>query len=146
MDRPLPLHLQQVARGSFRALHVIVDFFAPWQKQEEQQEAKQAQSHTPAHPREVAHALRQHGPTHCAQLLVATEQSSSRRARQRAARPRNTALPAANQGLRPAVLPLRVIRAVEQHMPPSASGRMVISGRMADVCAELERLSDAAQA
>ena len=37
--------------------------------------------------------------------------------------------------------PLRVLRvAEEQRQPRHAAGRMVISGRMADVCAELDRL------
>jgi hypothetical protein len=36
--------------------------------------------------------------------------------------------------------PLRVLRVVEANAPASA-GRMVISGRMADVCAELDRLA-----
>jgi len=36
--------------------------------------------------------------------------------------------------------PLRVIRVVEAGQARSSSGRMVISGRMADVCAELDRL------
>lgn len=38
------------------------------------------------------------------------------------------------------VMPLRVLRVVESDMPRSSTGRMVISGRMADVCAELDRL------
>ncbi|AEG93296.1 hypothetical protein [Ramlibacter tataouinensis] len=37
--------------------------------------------------------------------------------------------------------PLRVVRVVEAHRPVGA-GRMVISGRMADVCAELDRLAE----
>jgi hypothetical protein len=38
--------------------------------------------------------------------------------------------------------PLRVVRVLEASASPSASaGRMVISGRMADVCAELDRLA-----
>jgi hypothetical protein len=37
--------------------------------------------------------------------------------------------------------PLRVVRLVEGSQPPASAGRMVISGRMADVCAELERLA-----
>lgn len=41
---------------------------------------------------------------------------------------------------RAASRPLRVVRVVEGAASPSA-GRMVISGRMADVCAELERLA-----
>lgn len=38
--------------------------------------------------------------------------------------------------------PLRVIRVVEQRGPRVGAGRMVISGRMEDVCAELDRLAE----
>ncbi|WP_233505734.1 hypothetical protein [Rhodoferax lacus] len=38
------------------------------------------------------------------------------------------------------VMPLRVLRVVETGMPRTSTGRLVISGRMADVCAELDRL------
>lgn len=38
---------------------------------------------------------------------------------------------------------LRVLRVLEPHQPRAAAGRMVISGRMADVCAELDRLAAA---
>lgn len=37
--------------------------------------------------------------------------------------------------------PLRVLRVVEASAAPSSAGRMVISGRLADVCAELDRLA-----
>ena len=38
-------------------------------------------------------------------------------------------------------LPLRVVHVAEdQRQPRHTAGRMVISGRMADVCAELDRL------
>jgi hypothetical protein len=37
--------------------------------------------------------------------------------------------------------PLRVVRMSESGERPDAAGRMVISGRMADVCAELDRLA-----
>ena len=37
--------------------------------------------------------------------------------------------------------PLRVVRVVDACQAPSGAGRMVISGRMADVCAELDRLA-----
>ena len=37
--------------------------------------------------------------------------------------------------------PLRVVRVSEGGERPGAAGRMVISGRMADVCAELDRLA-----
>ena len=35
---------------------------------------------------------------------------------------------------------LRVVRVFEQGSSPGCAGRMVISGRMADVCAELNRM------
>ncbi len=41
----------------------------------------------------------------------------------------------------PARRPLRVVRVVDGCQAPANAGRMVISGRMADVCAELERLA-----
>jgi hypothetical protein len=37
--------------------------------------------------------------------------------------------------------PLRVVRVLEPAAPRSTAGRMVISGRLADVCAELDRLA-----
>jgi hypothetical protein len=37
--------------------------------------------------------------------------------------------------------PLRVLRVVEPSAPRAVAGRMVISGRLADVCAELDRLA-----
>jgi len=40
------------------------------------------------------------------------------------------------------VLPLRVARVMEAQQSRQNAGRMVISGRMADVCAELDRLAD----
>lgn len=36
--------------------------------------------------------------------------------------------------------PLRVLRVVDAALGPSTAGRLVISGRLADVCAELDRL------
>jgi hypothetical protein len=38
------------------------------------------------------------------------------------------------------VMPLRVLRVLETGQSRSCTGRLVISGRMADVCAELDRL------
>jgi hypothetical protein len=38
-------------------------------------------------------------------------------------------------------MPLRVVRVVESGQARASVGRMVISGRMADVCAELDRLA-----
>ena len=37
--------------------------------------------------------------------------------------------------------PLRVVRVVDGGHASASAGRMVISGRMADVCAELDRLA-----
>jgi len=37
--------------------------------------------------------------------------------------------------------PLRVVRVIEAGQAPAQVGRMVISGRLADVCAELDRLA-----
>jgi hypothetical protein len=42
---------------------------------------------------------------------------------------------------RPLRRPVRVVRVVDACQAPAHAGRMVISGRMADVCAELERLA-----
>lgn len=38
-------------------------------------------------------------------------------------------------------MPLRVLREVDRSQPQRGIGRLVISGRMADVCAELDRLA-----
>ncbi len=37
--------------------------------------------------------------------------------------------------------PLRILRVRDSAQGPSATGRLVISGRLADVCAELDRLA-----
>lgn len=52
----------------------------------------------------------------------------------------------AQQRLRPAsparrAQPLRVVREADRGIAPDCAGRMVISGRMADVCAELDRMA-----
>ncbi|HYF20136.1 MAG TPA: hypothetical protein VEA40_19880 [Ramlibacter sp.] len=47
----------------------------------------------------------------------------------------------ASSVVRPKAKPLRVVRVFDGPRMPQAAGRMVISGRMADVCAELERLA-----
>ncbi len=48
---------------------------------------------------------------------------------------------AASGRLHPA-RPLRVARLMEDQQSRRSAGRMVISGRMADVCAELDRLAE----
>jgi len=42
----------------------------------------------------------------------------------------------------PAQRPLRVVRVVDGRSSGTGAGRMVISGRLADVCAELDRLAE----
>ena len=56
--------------------------------------------------------------------------------------PRNgeTHVTPGNSPMAKKVMPLRVLRVVEKGQPRSCTGRLVISGRMADVCAELDRL------
>lgn len=49
--------------------------------------------------------------------------------------------PAVQRHAQPPARPLRVLRVVEPSAPRAVAGRMVISGRMADVCAELDRLA-----
>ena len=57
--------------------------------------------------------------------------------------------PAHGARVRPAVrsrsranTPLRVVRVIESGQAAAHSGRMMISGRMADVCAELDRMAE----
>lgn len=52
-----------------------------------------------------------------------------------------TATPALRQRAAPASPALRVLRVTESDQRVKGAGRMVISGRMADVCAELDRLA-----
>ena len=47
----------------------------------------------------------------------------------------------AGRSAQPTCRPLRVVRVVDACHLPASAGRMVISGRMADVCAELDRLA-----
>ena len=54
--------------------------------------------------------------------------------------PRSTWRPAVRSTL-PSRRPLRVVRVMDSCHAPASAGRMVISGRMADVCAELDRLA-----
>ena len=54
--------------------------------------------------------------------------------------PSPAALPDTSELRRSTRLPLRVLRVVDG-TPRQCAGRMVISGRMADVCAELDRLA-----
>ncbi|MET0310581.1 MAG: hypothetical protein ABW051_00880 [Burkholderiaceae bacterium] len=58
---------------------------------------------------------------------------------------RNPVRPPAASVARPSPVarPLRVLRVVEPGSAQAGAGRMVISGRMADVCAELDRLAAA---
>ena len=54
---------------------------------------------------------------------------------------RRAAAPCAKSPVHARHRPLRIVRILEADQTPSQVGRMVISGRMADVCAELDRLA-----
>jgi hypothetical protein len=73
-----------------------------------------------------------------APIVQATHQSKTPKSiayKPMAARSRGIYHPQASHGR-----PLRIERIVESGQPASQVGRMVMSGRMADVCAELDRL------
>ena len=74
-----------------------------------------------------------HGETQSAPALAA-ERAQGQRCAERA---KPGALPPALRSNRP----LRVVRVVEPTRGAMGAGRMVISGRLADVCAELDRLA-----
>jgi hypothetical protein len=58
------------------------------------------------------------------------------------AAPVRVAYPRAAAPVQPvAAKPLRVVRVLEPSTSRAVAGRMVISGRLADVCAELDRLA-----
>ncbi|MFL6692739.1 MAG: hypothetical protein ACJ8GO_07240 [Ramlibacter sp.] len=72
-----------------------------------------------------------------AALASSTGSSCHRTGLHSAAGHGHVAWPPARRGSRP----LRVLRVVDTGHASTTAGRMVISGRMADVCAELERLA-----
>jgi hypothetical protein len=91
------------------------------------------------------------GPLQSLMRWWATSRSSTERA---AAPPRRTVQPIAPEFVAPdsratqstvssitVRKPLRVVRVIEAGQARTSVGRMVISGRMADVCAELDRLA-----
>lgn len=71
--------------------------------------------------------------------MPSRQRRSSPSLRYVAVRPACAARPAAKPD-RPG-RPLRVVRMIDAQQPRTHGGRMVISGRMADVCAELDRLA-----
>ncbi|MGJ7541427.1 hypothetical protein [Variovorax sp. LT1R16] len=54
---------------------------------------------------------------------------------------KNIDAPHAAVGTARVTRPLRVVRTVDAQQPGRRAGRVVISGRLADVCAELDRLA-----
>ncbi len=87
------------------------------------------------------------------QRLLSGEPLRAPQAQYRVSKPPSAATPASglvmarspanavsNRPFAAKVMPLRVLRVVETGQPRSCTGRLVISGRMADVCAELDRL------
>jgi hypothetical protein len=55
--------------------------------------------------------------------------------------PRETTSTGQAMPKRPTSSRLRIVREFDANVGPACAGRMVISGRMADVCAELERMA-----
>ena len=55
--------------------------------------------------------------------------------------PRETAQAGKARPHSPTPSRLRIVREFDANVSPACAGRMVISGRMADVCAELERMA-----
>ena len=47
-----------------------------------------------------------------------------------------------NPAQQPCISRLKIVRQFEPGVGPACAGRMVISGRMADVCAELDRMAE----
>ncbi len=81
------------------------------------------------HPKSRYHTAVVHkSPTHAAQNATSFVASDAYRTRANALSP-----------LQPT--PLRIVRVIERGHSRGNVGRMVISGRMADVCAELDRLA-----
>jgi hypothetical protein len=102
-------------------------------------ESSSAQTRPPAH----AHA---HLPAQTGASLSSAKTEPPHAARNRVKRPMCSP---SRTGVRataaaPPALPvsrLRVLREFEPGASPACAGRMVISGRMADVCAELDRMA-----
>lgn len=74
---------------------------------------------------------------------VAANDSSATKTIAGGAQPAWAAAPKQCQGASRSAAPrrLKVVREFEAGISPSCAGRMVISGRMADVCAELDRMA-----
>ena len=100
-------------------LHALVGFFAPWQAA--------GAIHDP-------HSLNRRQPAQ-ASLPAVPALKPEKRPVSRIAGSFQTA------PVRPACSRLRVIRVMDAGCAPHAAGRMMISGRMADVCAELDRMA-----
>lgn len=115
--------LRVTAHALISPVHAVVGFFAPWEKE--------PTSPSPKSPYPAPTVK----PT--AQSDLASNISSSR----------HRAANQAQYSMDRSVIPtysrrkVRVVRVADAAIPATAAGRMVISGRLSEVCAELERLS-----
>ena len=100
-------------------LHALVGFFAPWQAAGASPESRNRNQRPPVQANRPAAAA-----------LTPAKRPVSRIAGSFQTAP-----------VRPAYGRLRVIRVMDAGCAPHAAGRMMISGRMADVCAELDRMA-----
>jgi hypothetical protein len=112
--------LRFTAHALISPVHAVVGFFAPWEKDHK---ALPIASTT---PRGIA--------------STPTQATTANRSIYRAA---NQAQFAVDSSAVPAhsCRQVRVLRVMDAAIPASSAGRMVISGRLSEVCAELERLS-----
>ena len=111
--------LRFTAHALISPVHAVVGFFAPWEKAQE-----------PLHPdsQTVQRPPAASSPT-SANCLLHRAANQAQFAVDRSAVPAH------------ARRKVRVLRVIDNAIPPSSAGRMVISGRLSEVCAELERLS-----
>lgn len=113
--------LRFTAHALISPVHAVVDFFAPWEKDRKARAAGCFKTGESLAPPSMAMGSSR-------QLHKAADQ--------------------AQFALDRAVLPthhvrrkVRVLRVIDAAIPSSSAGRMVISGRLSEVCAELERMS-----
>ena len=110
--------LRLTAHALVSPMQAVVDFFAPWEKDHQ----------APKTPDAAPSSKLQ--PVACSTAHLGR---AANQARFRTQDPHPLALPASGK--------VRVLRVMDAAIPPHSAGRMVISGRLSEVCAELDRLS-----
>ena len=112
--------LRFTAHALISPVHAVVDFFAPWEKDHKAQSAGIQTGESLAPPSMAMGSSRQlHKAANQAQFALDRAVLPTHHARRK----------------------VRVLRVIDAAIPSSSAGRMVISGRLSEVCAELERMS-----